>query len=38
MIKFGHDKLQISYRKACWKGYDGVNASRQNFEIKPFVI
>jgi hypothetical protein len=37
MIKFRHDGLQISYRKACWKQYDGANALRWNPEIEPFV-
>ncbi len=37
MIKFEHDGLQISCQKICWKGYDGVNASRWNLEVEPFV-
>jgi hypothetical protein len=37
MIKFGHNGLQISYQKACWKGYDGVDALKCNFEVEPFV-
>jgi hypothetical protein len=37
MIKFGHDGLQISCQKACWKQYDGANASRWNPKIEPFI-
>jgi hypothetical protein len=38
MIKFGHDELQMSYQKACWKGYDGANTPKWNLEIEPFVV
>jgi hypothetical protein len=37
MIKFRHDGLQMSHRKACWKGYDGVDVSRWKFEVEPFL-
>jgi hypothetical protein len=37
MINFRHNGLQISYRKICYKKYDGANAPRWNLEIKPFV-
>jgi hypothetical protein len=37
MIKFKHDGLQMSCRKACWKGYDGVDAMRWNLEVELFV-
>ncbi len=38
MIKLGHNGLQISCRKACWKRYDDVDAPKWNFEVKPFVV
>jgi hypothetical protein len=38
MIKFGHDGLQISYQRACEKGYDGANTLRWNLEVEPFVV
>jgi hypothetical protein len=38
MIKFGHDGLKISYRRACWKGYDGVDTPKWNLEVEPFII
>jgi hypothetical protein len=37
MIKFEHNGRQISWWKACWKGYDGVHASRWNPKVEPFV-
>jgi len=37
MIEFEHNGFQIFHWKACWKGYDGVNISRWNLEIEPFV-
>jgi hypothetical protein len=37
MIKFGHDGLQISYWRACYKRYDGVNTPRWNFEVESFI-
>jgi hypothetical protein len=37
MIKFGHDGLRISCKKTCWKGYDGVDVLKWNFEVEPFV-
>jgi hypothetical protein len=37
MIKFGHDGLQMSYWKTCWKGYDGVDVLRWNLEVEPIV-
>jgi len=38
MVKFGHDGPQVSCPKACWLGHDGVNVSRWNLEVEPFVI
>jgi hypothetical protein len=37
MIRFKLDGSQIFCQKTCWKRYDGANAPRWNFEIKPFV-
>jgi hypothetical protein len=37
MIRFEHNGSQISCQKACWKGYDGAETPRWNFEIEPFV-
>jgi hypothetical protein len=37
MIKFEHNRFQITCQKACWKGYDGANAPRWNLEVEPFV-
>jgi hypothetical protein len=25
------------HQKTCWKGYDGVDVPKWNFEIEPFV-
>jgi len=36
-IKFWHNGLQMSHQKACWKGYDGVDALKWNLEVEPFV-
>jgi hypothetical protein len=38
MIKFKHNKFEISHGRACWKGYDGVYMMRWNFEIELFVV
>jgi hypothetical protein len=38
MIKFGHDGFQISNRRECLKGYDGVNVPKWNFEVESLVI
>jgi hypothetical protein len=38
MIKFGHNGPQISCHRACWRGYDGANASRWNLEVEPFIV
>jgi hypothetical protein len=27
----------MSHQKACWKGYDGVDALKWNLEVEPFV-
>jgi len=37
MTKFRHDGPQMSRWKTCWKGYDGADASKWNFEVEPFV-
>jgi hypothetical protein len=38
MIKFEHHGLQISYWKACQKGYDGVDIPKWNLEVEPFIV
>jgi hypothetical protein len=38
MIRFKHNRLQISHRRTCWKGYDGADTMRWNFEVEPFVV
>ncbi len=38
MIKFEPDGPQISCWKACWKGYDGADASTWNLDVEPFVV
>jgi hypothetical protein len=38
MIEFGHNVLQISHKKTCWKRYDGVDVPKWNLKIKPFVV
>jgi hypothetical protein len=37
MIKFKHNRSQISCRKHVEKRYDGANAPIWNYKIKPFV-
>jgi hypothetical protein len=37
IIKFGHDGPQMSYQRACWKGYNGENVPRWNLEVESFV-
>jgi hypothetical protein len=37
MIKFEHNVLQVSHQKACWRGNDGVDILKWNYEIKQFV-
>jgi len=38
MVKFGHDGFQVSYQRACWARHYGVNVSRWNLEVEPFVL
>jgi hypothetical protein len=38
LAKLGLRQIQISYHKACWKGYDGVDVLKWNFEVEPFVV
>jgi len=38
MINFEHNRRQMSCQKTCWKGYDGANILRWNFEVEPFVV
>ncbi len=38
IIKFKHNKLQISHWIACWKRYDRGDTMKWNFEVEPFVL
>jgi len=38
MVKFGHDGPQVYCQKTWWAGHDGVNISRWNLEVEPFVV
>ncbi len=38
MIKFEHDRPQISCQKVCWKKYDGANSLKWNFEVELFIV
>jgi hypothetical protein len=38
MVEFGHDELQMSHQRTCWKGYDGANGPRWNLEVESLVV
>ncbi len=37
MIKSGHNGPQMSLQKVCWKGSNGADILRWNFEVEPYV-
>jgi hypothetical protein len=37
MIKLKQNGLQMSCWRTRWKGYDGVDVLKWNFEVEPFV-